>query len=458
MAAHLGNVGFDRDKNEIEMLGRFSKLKKRLNDLSDSQGSAASVKILKTLNLSRRSGSDDLNPKAESKCPEAEVNRISSLDLLFARGGTAGSQIEVNVPTVGVASAMSAPPSKEIFGKPLPRIIYDDPHLQVLYLKGTSKYLLITFSSRGDRADGNQFFAKPVAEAASISAIGFVPKADNWFPERSVAAASLAIEDILSEHSAVLSYGASMGGYAALRYGRMLGVTHAIAFSPQWSIDPRNASYDPRWTRYYQERLNLRSEIIGPDLAENNYIFFDPFEKQDAEHVNRIKAANPSISTVPAYLSGHVTVTLYRGTASICEVFEGCLTGSLAQLRSRAQALARTSGNRARVALHIIRWRNPELALRIYEARYSNDAGDTKAGFYHSIADVYLCRRDFNNALTYQTKCLSFGHIHPDFYQRMGEIVLGLGRNEDALQWFDKALAITPDSKVLSALRAKVAN
>lgn len=89
-------------------------------------------------------------------------------------------------------------------------------------------------------------------------------------------------------HRRVLAYGSSMGGYAGLRFGKMIGATSALAISPQYSMQRDRAGFDTRWAKTVN-RIRWRPELAGPLPADlHAVIVYDPAHAFDRRHVELI--------------------------------------------------------------------------------------------------------------------------------------------------------------------------
>jgi pimeloyl-ACP methyl ester carboxylesterase len=79
--------------------------------------------------------------------------------------------------------------------------------------------------------------------------------------------------------------GASMGGFGALAFAGRLGAKYAVAFAPQWSMDPAVVP-EKRWQKH---RPNIQVENL-PKLDQDlsglvrNYVFFGAGAPQDVKH------------------------------------------------------------------------------------------------------------------------------------------------------------------------------
>jgi len=108
----------------------------------------------------------------------------------------------------------------------------------------------------------------------------------------------------------VITYGHSQGGYGALKYGARLKATCAVAFCPQWSINPRDVeSFDRRFVRYHVPELANGNKIVQDDLCKKNIVLFDPYEQVDVEHVAQLRHYE-GVSEIIVPFSGHETVRI----------------------------------------------------------------------------------------------------------------------------------------------------
>src|SRR5262249_48609659 len=103
---------------------------------------------------------------------------------------------------------------------------------------GKSK-LVITFYPFSDtfsldvQGFGEDFFVK-----RGIDSIHIIPRANNWYQYPELLAAAEAVRRFAASYDKVITYGSSMGAYAAIRLGGEVGAEAALAISPQYSMDP----------------------------------------------------------------------------------------------------------------------------------------------------------------------------------------------------------------------------
>ena len=79
--------------------------------------------------------------------------------------------------------------------------------------------------------------------------------------------------------------GLSMGGYAALKFSKLLYADTAVAFSPQFSVDP-SVVRDRRWQRFlHNVDMEARPTVMEEDLGDTRYFaLFGGEANRDRRH------------------------------------------------------------------------------------------------------------------------------------------------------------------------------
>ena len=244
-------------------------------------------------------------------------------------------------------------------------LLYDGPHIQVLFRQGSSPYALVTFNGRGFKANGKAIWAQPLAEKLDLTTIGFVTKAPTWFPEEDMARACAAALPALAPFAERIGYGYSQGGYAAIRASRILGLTQTIAVSPQCSIDPSDIK-DPRFNPFFAAELHPNMRVVGTDAPKSLHMFYDRGLPLDREHVERIMAEIPSGKPHHVPFTDHGTVRALLGSSAFPNLLAGIVNGApeavVSQMRRRS--LVRKST----MILRAIRTGRMDRAARLFEA------------------------------------------------------------------------------------------
>ncbi len=231
---------------------------------------------------------------------------------------------------------------------PSPQIPYESETLRVV---GNGLKSAIRFASFGHllyRKQGTNFWGDEFFAKYGYGAIGFVAATPDWFPEEEVERAVAAIRPGLlrTEGQRLVSYGVSMGGYAALKYSALLGVDAAIAFSPQISINPVDvARFDSRYVRYYDRARNGDMRIRAADLAPENHVLYDNFWTVDRKHAEQIAALGP-VERFALPFTGHASIrSIAEGRIAerFLQRLIGAGTGKAAELRGMIRSTRRNT-------------------------------------------------------------------------------------------------------------------
>ena len=185
-------------------------------------------------------------------------------------------------------------------------LVFDSEDLQVVKVPGHRDDLVfITFEHcLPERERGRPGFAENFLQRRGFTAYHFQPSSNSWYqlPEMTEAMARVRAE--IAPGTRVVTYGMSMGAYAAYRFSEPLGADSVIAFSPQCSVDPRIVWWERRW-RY--EGKCLIWDRNRPRPGASIYVFYDPLNA-DRRHIRRILREAP-MRLVRINFSGHEAIT-----------------------------------------------------------------------------------------------------------------------------------------------------
>ena len=199
--------------------------------------------------------------------------------------------------------------------------IFESADVSVVKVPGHREdVVFVTFESfnpnhKPDRAGfGEGFF-----RSRGFTSYHVLPSANVWYhyPEMKEALARLRAD--LPAGARVVTYGMSMGGYAAYRFSEWVGADVVIAFSPQYSIDPWRVWWWER--RWGSEGKSFIWDRQPPRREAEKYVFYDPLN-QDRRHTRRLRR-EAALETVHAYFSGHATITFVQE----CGMLEAAVIG-----------------------------------------------------------------------------------------------------------------------------------
>lgn len=183
-------------------------------------------------------------------------------------------------------------------------VVYRSAHLLVKVAHRGGDVCVITFDAFTDTSDlerpafGERFF-----QDNGVSAVHIVNGRNRWYHEPDWRDAIDAAWQAVRDYPRRLTYGSSMGGYAALVFAGHLGAQTALALSPQYSRDPRKVPFERRWAPHRRERW--LAELSGPlprDVAA--IAVYDPVVRADRAHVDCI-AREMQVSRLALPHAGH---------------------------------------------------------------------------------------------------------------------------------------------------------
>jgi tetratricopeptide (TPR) repeat protein len=185
-------------------------------------------------------------------------------------------------------------------------ILYRSQALEVRrVVAGDGRRQVVTFDSYHepaglDRAGFGEFFF----QAEGITAIHVMTHGNDWFQYAEMPAVLALIREACTGAERLLSYGSSMGGYAALRFAAPVGANAALALSPQYSVNPRKAPFETRWA---SDRRRIRFiEALENPMAQVPLMVlaYDSRLDVDAAHASQL-LCEANIDQIPLPFAGH---------------------------------------------------------------------------------------------------------------------------------------------------------
>lgn len=181
---------------------------------------------------------------------------------------------------------------------------------------GTSQNWVITFDhhSIGEGFD-RLGFGEDFLFANGISAIHVLGRGNDWYQYDDIFDAMAKVREATAGATRKITYGSSMGGYAAVRLADAVGADGVLALSPQWSTNPSRASWEDRWPQD-AHRVRWIDTIDGAlQCRARPVLVYDPHVALDRRHVTQISGETSSV-LVPVPYSGHPAST-FLGEVSL---------------------------------------------------------------------------------------------------------------------------------------------
>lgn len=156
-----------------------------------------------------------------------------------------------------------------------------------------------------------------------IDAITVQTARRDWFVPDEARALEHALRGSVAGYAEVTATGFSMGGYGALLYSGAIGARRALLVSPQYSIDPQVAPWDPdRHGKFARIGMPMpRPEAQGSrDMA--GVLLYDPTIAADRHHAERILAGFPALHSLALRHAGHPASSVIGAGGGIGKVAE----------------------------------------------------------------------------------------------------------------------------------------
>jgi tetratricopeptide (TPR) repeat protein len=324
-------------------------------------------------------------------------------------------------------------------------LIYQTELTEVLFHQGSTQYVLVTFGNLGTRANGSDYFGRTLVEKNDITCIGFAPRYPHWFPHHDVSACIPAIADILGQYR-VITYGESMGGYAALKYSDLLGSEAVIAGSPQFSIDPADVPDDHRYRIYYNEALHCHNMSIDSSHSETSavrrYILFDPFDREDLYNLSLIaKAVN--ITELPLRYTSHYSARVLGSSEGFKQFVALMLDRRDEDIRVLLRSRRKQSGTyRLYLGRQCSRQGHPEAAVSLMSSAVQLGADAEEVQI--ALAEHHERQGDLVRAMeaAKRTTELVPGHAHG--FWLVGNLLSKQGQLHEAQLMYRKAIELSP--------------
>ncbi|GAA6188701.1 hypothetical protein NBRC116596_17640 [Litorivita sp. NS0012-18] len=158
---------------------------------------------------------------------------------------------------------------------------------------------------------GNSFLS-----AQGWSIMGVMGRLNDWYRHEDVwdFFDVLRDEGFFKRFDHVAMYGASMGGYGALTFAPAAPGCTVLAFAPQSSLVTELVPFEKRY-RYGRKQGDWSGRYSdaaeGVRAAKRAYIVYDPMERYDRKHVERLDGPNVTALKVP-YLGHKIPPQLKR--------------------------------------------------------------------------------------------------------------------------------------------------
>jgi tetratricopeptide (TPR) repeat protein len=218
------------------------------------------------------------------------------------------------------------------------RLLHESGGISVFHRPGTSAWTLVTFGPRWRVLREDRWWGVGLGLREGIDVIGVAATEHDWYPRDTMAALLPVIR--AAAKPAVVTYGAGMGGYGALKYATALGARGALALSAHYSIDPADGTAGDRDVAHFDPARHRDMRIDPGDYPDGSVLMWDPNALADDVHA-RALAQLPGIRPVKLRLTAHAGATLFTETNRLVPVAEALLDGRQAEAIAGIRAARR---------------------------------------------------------------------------------------------------------------------
>lgn len=243
------------------------------------------------------------------------------------------------------------------------RIIFQSPNLVAIFspVIGNPRHLLtVSFMAIMDDNAPRNGLSRDTLRDHAIPTIHVMAAHNHWYQYPEMPEMLDVIRRFGQAYAETVTYGLSMGAYAAIHASGPLNAVRSVAFAPQFTVDSRKVFFEPGWQQYVAD-----VNFIWDDFAANasatasHYIVYDPLFT-DRLHFREIEQRVPVIP-VPIPFGGHHIWLPFIHAGAGGQAFVDMILGRydvLAMRRSLRAARATNPHYWAMMAQNAPRWRS----------------------------------------------------------------------------------------------------
>lgn len=292
-------------------------------------------------------------------------------------------------------------------------------------------------------------FGEAFLQSHGISAIHVMGCKDDWYQYPEMVEACAAVRDAVAGADRVMTYGSSMGGYAALRFAEAVGANAVLALSPQYSIQREHLPQETRWQED-AERIDWQAFSHDPIRTRAKPIVILDSLGPDRWQGERI-AQDADATLIELPHTGHPVTTYLSEIGLLTSIVLMALNGDLdpVWLRKESRRLSRHSGiYLALLARNQPAWRaQTGLAL----ARRAVDQSPCDPGTLSALALMLTTTGGFDEAIALHETLLEMAGRLPDYLIPYGETLLAAGRRPETCAVAEEVVQAMPHSAHIRA-------
>gem|GEM_PF-4415465 len=322
--------------------------------------------------------------------------------------------------------------------------IYRSNDIKVVASLGFNKnVVVVTFDSYTNvRHLDRTGFAQEFLHKRGIDALHFISRDNDWYQLADFMEAVEAARRLTTGYKKVIAYGQSMGGYAAIRFGRLVGAEQALALSPQYSIDPKTVPFEDRWRVEAKRIRKFPLERHPPaGFTKTTWICFDPYER-DKVHAD-LYEAHTELRRILTPNSGHPCTGFLSEIGLLSSLVLRMIEGNLNAKEFQAEIRRHRKNSPQLYSTLSLSVNN--LELRRHFAKKAMELRPDVAEYISRYADVLAKQHRFEEAEAFHMKALALEPKSPVVLFRLGETYERSRRYEKAVGVMEALLQETPN-------------
>ena len=278
-----------------------------------------------------------------------------------------------------------------------------------------SEACVVTFESFTDLACLDRpAFGEALFGHERIDAIHVLSRDNRWYQYDDMAAATAAIRTATAGYRRVVTYGSSMGGYAALRLAGAVGAEVCLALSPQYSIDWTRVRWERRWAASSRVFRDVWERSLPPPRLAEAWVVYDPMLR-DLRHVQLLRRDGFGFEAIGIPGGGHPISSFLAETGLLRPLVLDVIAGRFDSGKFRDAAIAGLLGSAQALLAQSSRTPKSRIGERLELLR----------------------------------EAARLAPANPIVLSRLAVELAWAGQTDEALEWHRKALSLQPEQPTL---------
>lgn len=212
-------------------------------------------------------------------------------------------------------------------------VLLNTQHCRMSFFDRGSKQLVITFNSMGQSLEDD--FGRDFFRQLEISQISIACSSKDFFQSLSLEDFLEIVAEPLKSHTDIVSYGTSLGGYAAIYYGSALKA-RILAIAPRFPIH----SY-MKGIRSYHADIKIQHQDLRQSSGNRSQLLtvYDPQEEADAKFVSHFLDGRENTKLIELNGAGHYILKQLK----VLDLLGVCIEGFMRSNDFQAHLIKQTA-------------------------------------------------------------------------------------------------------------------